>query len=212
MNNEIFEYLSSRSGDAKTTENCRIKEIAHELCRRCRLYEKKSADSFNDVMTRLEQRVSEGYAKENDCWISIRRVLELGMPGPSGNENDTYVSHDIIYKVNNLLNSRGSVIKLFAKILLHNLIFAETAYEFVGFTGFEGTSIMPIFKQNLIKNAVPATQIEISTYMAAIGFEITGKLGAYRNKDILVWDVIPRNVLKDEEGDVFVIDAEIELL
>lgn len=49
MNNEIFEYLSSRSGDAKTTENCRIKEIAHELCRRCRLYEKKSADSFNDV-------------------------------------------------------------------------------------------------------------------------------------------------------------------
>jgi hypothetical protein len=39
MNNEIFEYLSSRSGDAKTTENCR----------RCRLYEKKSADSFNDV-------------------------------------------------------------------------------------------------------------------------------------------------------------------
>ena len=49
MNNEIFEYLSSRSGDAKNTENCRIKEIAHELCRRCRLYEKKSADSFNDV-------------------------------------------------------------------------------------------------------------------------------------------------------------------
>jgi hypothetical protein len=27
-------------------------------------------------------------------------IFDLGIPGPSGNENDTYVSNDIIYKVN----------------------------------------------------------------------------------------------------------------
>jgi hypothetical protein len=212
MNNEIFEYLSSRSGDAKTTENCRIKEIAIEICRRCSLYEKEYANSSNDVRNHIEQRVSEEFAKETNCWFSLQNVFELGIPGPSGNENDTYVDHDIIYKVNNLLNSRGSIIFLLKKILLHNFIFEETAYQFVGFTGFENTSIMPIFKQDLIKNAMPATQIEISTYMAALGFESTEKAGAYKNKELKVWDVLPRNVLKDAEGDIFVIDAEIQLL
>ena len=96
--------------------------------------------------------------------------------------------------------------------MLHNFIFAETAYQFVGFTGFESTSIMPIFKQDLIRNAIPATQIEISTYMAALGFEATEKTGSYKNNDLMVWDVLPRNVLKDAEGDIFVIDAEIQLL
>ncbi|MBR6893708.1 MAG: hypothetical protein IKN15_10845 [Bacteroidaceae bacterium] len=42
-------------------------------------------------------------------------VFELGVPGPSGNENDTYVSNDIIYKVNNLLNS-GSILRLLARV------------------------------------------------------------------------------------------------
>ena len=54
-------------------------------------------------------------------------IFELGIPGPSGNENDTYVAEDTIYKVNNLLNS-GGICKLFDKILLHNLIFPNTAY------------------------------------------------------------------------------------
>jgi hypothetical protein len=37
-------------------------------------------------------------------------VFDLGDPGPSGNENDTYVAKDTIFKVNNLLNS-GSITK-----------------------------------------------------------------------------------------------------
>ena len=42
------------------------------------------------------------FAKEHGLWIPIDSVFDLGTPGPSGNENDTYVSNDIIYKVNNL--------------------------------------------------------------------------------------------------------------
>ncbi len=96
-------------------------------------------------------------------------VFDLGVPGPSGNENDTYVSNDIIYKVNNLLNS-GSILKLFAKIYMHNNLFYDTCYSLYAFTGFDGRTVMPVFKQSLVKNARPATPIEIETYMAAIGF------------------------------------------
>ena len=32
----------------------------------------------------------------------------------------------------------------------------------------------------------------------------------FRNSQYEVWDVVPRNVLVDDEGDVFVVDAEIK--
>ena len=44
------------------------------------------------------------FAKEHGMWIPMDNVFDLGIPGPSGNENDTYVAKDTIYKVNNLLN------------------------------------------------------------------------------------------------------------
>lgn len=212
MNNDVFEPISQRSRGAEGEENCRIKEIADELYRRCCLYEEKLREGKDHVRpTEVERLIAEGYAQENGLWMPISQVFGLGVPGPSGNENDTYVSNDIIYKVNNLLNSRGSVIQLLHKVLLHNLLFMETSYSLHGFTGFPGSSIMPIFKQVLVKDATPATTIEISTYMAALGFSSTPTNGRYTNGEIEVWDLLPRNVLKDQEGDIFVIDAEIKL-
>ena len=64
----------------------------------------------------------------------------VGVSGPSGNENDLYVSNDIIYKVNNLLNS-GSILQLLNRLIWHNNLFYETAYTFFGFTGFDGRTV-----------------------------------------------------------------------
>lgn len=136
-------------------------------------------------------------------------VFDLGVPGPSGNENDTYVSNDIIYKVNNLLNS-GSILRLLEKVVLHNQLLYDTSYTIHGFTGFDGRSIMPILSQRLVKNASPATQIQIDTYMSALGFVKEGDEGRYSNETYTVWDVVPRNVLVDYDGDMYVIDAEIK--
>ena len=165
MGNDVFEPISQRSRRAEDAENRRIQEIADELYRRCCLYEEKLREGQNNVRpSEIEHRIAEDYAKEHGLWLSINEVFDLGAPGPSGNENDTYVSNDIIFKVNNLLNSRGSIIQLLNKVLLHNLFFSETAYTFHAFTGFPSSSIMPIFKQSLIKDAMPATPIEIATY------------------------------------------------
>lgn len=58
----------------------------------------------------------------------------------------------------------------------------------------------------------PATQIMIDTYMAAIGFVKQDGEGRFTNELYEVWDVVPRNVLIDGDGDVFVVDAEIKHL
>lgn len=48
------------------------------------------------------------------------------------------------------------------------------------------------------------------TYMAALGFNREEGEGRYSNAEYTVWDLIPRNVLRDRDGDIFVVDAEIK--
>ena len=210
MNNDVFESISQGVDGEKTPQNRRISQVADELRRGCELYEAQLRDGEGNV-TRLdvEQRVAELYAKENGIWLPMENVFDLGIPGPSGNENDTYVKDDIIYKVNNLLNS-GSILFLFDKLLWHNELFYDTSYTLYGFTGFDGRTIMPIFQQRLIKDAQPATPVEIETYMAALGFTKKNNEGRFVNDMYEVWDLVPRNVLKDKDGDMYVVDAEIK--
>ena len=210
MDYDIPESVSQRGSGEETAENRRINEIADELRRRCQLYEAQLRDSQGDVNhLDVEQRVAELYAKENGMWLPMSNVFDLGVPGPCGNENDTFVSNDIIYKVNNLLNT-GSILRLLDRVTWHNNLFYDTAYSLYTFTGFDGRTIMPVLKQRLIKDAVPATSIEIGTYMAAIGFSKQNDEGRYANDEYVVWDLVPRNVLRDKDGDIYVVDAEIE--
>lgn len=210
MDYDILKSVSQGGGGAQDAENSRIEAISDELNRRCKLYEAQLGDGQPHVGPfEIEQRVAEAFAKENGLWIPIDSVFDLGTPGPSGNENDTYVSNDIIYKVNNLLNS-GSILRLFDKVRMHNEIFPETYYQLHAFAGVDGRSVMPILKQDLVKNAEPTPQISIDTYMAALGFEKVDGEGRFSNGCYLVWDVIPRNVLVDRDGDIFVVDAEIK--
>ena len=45
--------------------------------------------------------------------------------------------------------------------------------------------------------------------MAALGFIKQNEEGRYANGDYVVWDLVPRNVLRDKDGDIFIVDAEI---
>ena len=210
MSNDILEPVSQRGCGEETPQNRRIRQVADELRRRCELYEAQLRDGEKDVnYLDVEQRVAEQYAKENGMWLPIAMVFDLGIPGPSGNENDIYVKDDIIYKVNNLLNC-GSILRLFDKILWHNDLFYDTAYSLYAFTGFDGRTVMPVLQQRLVKDAQPATPIEIETYMAALGFTKNNNEGRFANGTYEVWDLVPRNVLKDKDGDMFIVDAEIK--
>ena len=212
MSNDILESVSQGGYGAYDAENRRIREISDELQRLCRLHEEESRDGKGyGGRFEIEQRVAEQYAKSVGMWIPMDQVFDLGEPGPSGNENDTYVSGTIIYKVNNLLNS-GGIVKLLDKVLLHNLIFPNTAYILHGFAGYDKRSVMPVLTQRRIRNAQPATQIMIDTYMSALGFSKENDEGRYSNGTYVVWDVVPRNVLVDADGDMYVVDAEIKIV
>ena len=210
MNHDISQPVPQGSDGAQDAENSRIAAIADELERLCAVPEAQCGDSLQDVSRfETEQRVAEQMAKDQGFWIPMMDVFNLGVPGPCGNENDTYVGEKVIYKVNNLLNS-GSIVGLLHKILMHNILFPDTAYSFYGFAGFDGRTIQPVIVQPRIADSHPATKIMIDTYMAALGFEKTAEDGRFRNSQYEVWDVVPRNILVDDEGDIFVVDAEIK--
>lgn len=158
----------------------------------------------------VEARAAEAFAKESGNWIPIDDVFRLGIPGPSGNENDTYRSTDneYVYKVNNLMNSGGEISRLLEKVRLHNEIFPETSYEYVGITGIDGRSVYPVIRQRYVDNTTNASLDEIADYMSKLGFEKTGEY-EWSNGDYIVSDLRPRNVLKDADGDIYVIDAEL---
>lgn len=210
MSYDIFQSVPQRSIGAQDAENIRVGAIADELCRLCQLYEAQCRDSKQDVNHfEVEQRVAEVFAKEKGLWLPMGKVFDLGTPGPSGNENDTYVSDDSIYKVNNLFNC-GSILKLLDKVIMHNILFPETYYRLYAFAGFDGRTVMPVLRQRRIAHSEPTPQIAIDTYMAAIGFNREEAVGRYSNAAYTVWDLIPRNVLRDHDGDIFVVDAEIK--
>ena len=210
MNHDISQSVPQGSDGTQEAENCRIAAIADELKRLCTVYEAQRGAGKTDVTPfETEQRVAEQFAKSQGFWIPMPKVFDLGVPGPCGHENDTYVAEKVIYKVNNLLNS-GSIAGLLDKLLMHNTIFPDTAYSFYGFAGFDGRTVQPVIIQPRVADARPATQIMIDTYMAALGFEKTPEEGRFTNGVYDVWDLLPRNVLTDNEGDIFVVDAEIK--
>ena len=212
MSHDILQSIPQGGYGAHDEENRRIQEIADELNRLCRLHEEESGNcKKNGSSLEIEQRVTEQYAKSHNIWIPMDSLFDLGIPGPSGNENDTYVSDNNIFKVNNLFNS-GSIVKLLEKVILHNLIFPNTSYSFYGFAGYDGRSVLPVLQQDRICNAQPASQVAIDTYMAALGFIKQSATGRYTNESYIVWDIVPRNILQDSDGDLYVIDAEIKKL
>ena len=210
MSHDIFQSVPQGGIGAQDAENSRVGAITNELRRLCELYEAQCRDSQQDVShLEIEQRVAESFAKEHGLWLPMENVFDLGVPGPSGSENDTYVTDNSIYKVNNLLNC-GSILKLLDKVIMHNILFPETYYRLHAFTGFNGRSVMPVLRQKRIAYSEPTPQIAIDTYMAAIGFDREGSEGRYSNAEYTVWDIVPRNVLRDHDGDIFVVDAEIK--
>lgn len=92
MDYEVSKPVSQGSDRTQDSENSRIRAVADELQRLCAIYETQCRDSQTDVSHfEAEQRAAEMMAKAGGYWIPMMDVFELGVPGPSGNENDTYV-------------------------------------------------------------------------------------------------------------------------
>ena len=75
----------------------------------------------------------------------------------------------------------------------------------IGITWFDGRSIYPILKQSHIEIFRFATPAEIAEHMLSLGFnQVTDS--QFADENYIVSDLFPRNVLKDKQGNIYVID------
>lgn len=195
---------------------CPIEVFADKLRRRST---QDQADAQRDCPALSERKLidinnlaAEKLAKEMNLWLPFADVSSLGMPAASGMENEMYLSEDgnTAYKVNNLMLSH-SVSNLLDRIILHNAYFPQTRYELYGFTGFGRGSIYPILAQPYIKQVTFASPEDIRQYMHNLGFEPCGE-AAFSDGMIIIKDLRPRNVLRNEAGDIWVIDVDFKVL
>ena len=196
-------------------ESCPIEVFAAELRRGIQEGTGDAQEDFQALSClkpREEALVAEALARRKGMWMEFSQIASLGTPFPSGVENDVYLNSkgNVIYKVNNLMTSK-TLLSLFERLVLHNSIFPQTGYLLRGFTGFGNGSIYPILRQDFIPNEREATPIEIDMYMSALGFQRITE-ARYSNGTLEVSDLHPRNVLRDSEGDLYVIDAEFNQL
>lgn len=196
-------------------ENFPIEVFANELQRRSAENQRNAQRNSHPLSQRevidIDILTAESLAKELKIWIDFSAIFSLGIPAPSGVENDVYLAEEghKVYKVNNLMTSK-SVTRLLQRLLLHNSIFPQTAYKLYGFTGFGKGSVYPVLEQDYIINATYTTPIEIETYMAALGFTKINE-SSFTHGNVIVSDLFPRNVLKDIDGDIFVVDADFHV-
>ena len=161
----------------------------------------------------IENRLIEEYAKKHNLWVPISDIFKMGGAFPSGNENDVFFSENeqVIYKVNNLFNNEGSVLSLLERLCAFNRIFPETQYEIYGFSGFGNGNVYPVLKQQYVNSATEALDDEIESFMQSIGFRKNGN-GSFENGIYEVSDLFSRNVLKDKNGVLYVVDANVKTL
>lgn len=195
-------------------EDLSIKEFADRLRSRSQEGMGDAQENSSSVPRSLDARqealIVEMMAKEEGLWRDFSEVFSLGTPFPSGVENDVYLNSkgNIIYKVNNLMTSK-TVSNLFWRLNMHNQFFPQTAYRLVGFTGFGAGSVYPILSQDFIPNEREATPVEIDMYMSAIGFSKIAE-ATYKKDNIIAFDLKPRNVLRDSDGDIYIVDVDFK--
>jgi hypothetical protein len=209
--NTIPEPVSQGEYGKISQSDSRNEKVAGEL--RGRIEEAQGDEGVGKDTRAQDNQIAYDYAKKTNTWIDD--LYSLGKPFTSGTEHTNAFDPEKqkVYKSNNLINTQ-SLNNFLDKIRLHNYFFPNTAYTFEGFTGIKDTGrgkpyVEPVYSQDFIKDAEYATDKDIDGYMNKLGFEKTGDY-KYKRGDVEVWDVRPRNVLKDKQGNIYVIDAEFK--
>ena len=136
-------------------------------------------------------------------------------PIGSGTDSDVYLSKDgkSVIKV-----SKG---KPYGKrfrpdvdnVALFNSVFRNSAYTIVGYGEVDGKFVR-FLKQPIVDftSSTPLTEGERVAYMEKLGFKPINKENtAFSNGEIITSDLQKSNIVKDKQGNVRVIDADMKL-
>ena len=114
-----------------------------------------------------------------------------------------------MYKLNDFRYSDDNLNPFFERILIHNQLFPDCAYEFIGFAENRDGKTCAVLRQPFIVALREAMQEEIDEEMQRMGFHKEEDAGYFTNADYDIFDAVPNNVLLGDDGHLFFIDTII---
>ena len=155
----------------------------------------------------------ENWARKTGCWIDnvhVRLSQQLGEQVAEGGEAFVF------YHGATLLKSIGldyyiQPILALDRISLHNAYFPETNLSVLGMGRDENNEFRIIVEQPFIAGT-PMTEAEITEFAISMGFELRNAHNwTYATPDIYLSDLHDENVIRSNQGSVFVIDCDIRI-
>ncbi len=147
------------------------------------------------------------WATANHCWIER---TTLGTYSDRGSENEVYISMDSkhVYKLNDFRYSDDNLTPFFERIQIHNQLFPDCAYDFIGFSENCDGKTCAVLRQPFILALRESTQEEIDQEMQCLGFK-RQDAGYFSNAYYDIFDAVPNNVLMGADGHLYFIDTII---
>ena len=148
------------------------------------------------------------WAIQHGCWIDKDT---LGTYSDRGSENEVYASLDSkhVYKLNDFRYSDDNLMPFFERIAIHNQLFPDCEYILIGFAENRDGKTCAVLRQPFILSQCEATQQEINEEMERLGFHKEQDDGYFTNSDYDIFDAVPNNVLKGDDGHLYFIDTII---
>lgn len=147
------------------------------------------------------------WAINNNCWICNNDVL--GKFSDRGSENEVYMnsSKELVYKLNDFRYADDNLESFFQRMIIHNKLFPDCAYELVGLAENRDAQICAVISQPFIRADREASIEEIAGALALMGF-IPQQDGEYfTNGEVDIFDALPNNVLHGIDGNLYFIDT-----
>ena len=161
---------------------------------------------------KAQASIIENWAKSVGCWtdeVDDALQHELGKKIAEGGEALVY-DHGA-----SLVKSIGLdyfVLPILAldRVTLHNTYFPETALYVLGFGRTDGEFKIIVEQPYVTGTHVPNN--EIATFAQNMGFkQINPKNWTYATPEIYLSDLHDENVIRSEEGNIFVVDCDIRI-
>lgn len=164
----------------------------------------------------------EAWAKANDLWLNDYEDAEGNKANTledllhsqwdyfaQGSEAEVFLYDETqVLKSINLSHSNDNIAKLLDRILLFNKLFPETSLSIVGF----GRDSMGHFRIIVTQNAIRGkelTEQELNEFHAKYNLEKQGSWFKTANNSILITDLSPSNIIKDNDGNYFIVNADV---
>ena len=173
----------------------------------------------SEARRRIEEKKKEllkGWAIATGNWhTSVKDFTDDTEPLGSGKDSDVYMSRDgrDVIKVSkgkdNLKRFRPDM----DNVALFNYVFPNSSYDIVGYGEVDGNFVR-FLRQPFVDftDSTPLSVEERVAYMEHLGFKpINDEKTAFSNGQIVAADIQKNNIVKDKQGNIRVIDADMRL-